>query len=384
MSWKEKTVEQSREEFVLAALCGEQSISELCRRAGISRPTAYKWIRRYQAGESLSDRSHITRGHPNRTPPETEALILETRIQHPTWGGRKLVRYLQDKGYQDLPAASTATAILKRGGYISPEESKSHIPYCRFQREEPNQLWQMDFKGHFAMANGGRCHPLTMSDDCSRKLLCLDAYDNERWPSVERSLLRVFSEYGLPDAILSDNGPPWTSHTNGYTPYEVWMMQLGILPIHGRPLHPQTQGKEERFHRTLKEDVLKRYTIHDLAEAQSIFDRYREEYNEERPHAAIHYDVPEKHYHSSTRKLPGTWGEPEYDAGATLRKVNYKGYLSIQRRRYYLSESFIGKYVELLSLPKNRIQVCYGTYKIAEIDLSEKLFISRKICPKNL
>ena len=121
----------------------------------------------------------------------------------------RLIRYLQDKGYQNLPAASTATEILKRGGRISPEESEAHKPYRRFQKEEPNQLWQMDFKGHFAMADGRRCHPLTMSDDCSRKLLCLDAYDNERWKSVERSLLRVFSEYGLPDAILSDNGPPW-------------------------------------------------------------------------------------------------------------------------------------------------------------------------------
>lgn len=384
MSWKEKTVEQSREEFVLAALCGEDSISELCRKAGISRPTAYKWIRRYQAGEPLSDRSHTTRDHPNRTPPETEALILEARTQHPTWGGRKLIRYLQDKGYQNLPAASTATEILKRGGRISPEESEAHKPYRRFQKEEPNQLWQMDFKGHFAMADGRRCHPLTMSDDCSRKLLCLDAYDNERWKSVERSLLRVFSEYGLPDAILSDNGPPWADHTNGYTPYEIWMMQLGILPMHGRALHPQTQGKEERFHRTLKEDVLKRYTIRDLVEAQSIFDHYREEYNVERPHAALNYDVPEKHYRSSARKLPSTWGEPEYDAGATLRKVNCKGYLSIQKHRYYLSESFAGKYVELFFRSENKVRVCYGAYKIAKINLSEKLFISRKIYPRDL
>lgn len=384
MSWKEKTVEQSREELVLAALSGEESISELCRRAGISRPTAYKWIQRYQAGEPLSDRSHRSRGHPNRTPPEMETLILETRTQHPTWGGRKLVRYLHDKGYQNLPAPSTATAILKRGGRISPEESEAHTPYCRFQREEPNQLWQMDFKGHFAMADGGRCHPLTMSDDCSRKLLCLDAYDNERWKSVEQSLLRVFSEYGLPDAILSDNGPPWADHTSGYTPYEVWMMQLGILPIHGRAMHPQTQGKEERFHRTLKEDILKRYTLHNLAEAQSVFDQYREEYNTERPHAAIDYDVPEKHYRVSQRKLPSAWGEPEYDAGATLGKVNCKGYLSIQKHRYYLSESFAGKYVELLFRPENKVHVCYGAYKIAKIDLEEKLFVSRKIYPRNL
>lgn len=377
-------MEQSREEFVLAALSGEESISQLCRRYGISRPTGYKWIQRYQAGERLSDRSRRPRGHPNRTSPEMEALILETRTQHPTWGGRKLVRYLQEKGYQDLPAASTATAILKREGRITPEDSAAHRPYRRFQKEEPNALWQMDFKGHFAMTDGTRCHPLTMSDDCSRKLLCLDAYDNERWESVEQSLLRVFSEYGLPDAILSDNGTPWGNHVNGYTPFEVWMMQLGILPMHGRPQHPQTQGKEERFHRTLKEDVLMRQTIQNLSEAQQIFDAYREEYNLERPHAALDYDVPEKHYHRSARELPSTWGEPEYDSGATLRKISHRGYLTIQGHRYYLSESFIGKYVQLHFRAKDMVNVYYGAYKIAKIDLSERLFVSRKIYPGNL
>lgn len=382
MSWKEKTVEQSRMEFVAAAVSGEKSISELCREYGISRPTAYKWMERYRTGGTMRDKSHTANRHPNRTCAETEALILQVRAQHPTWGGRKILRYLKERGREDLPAASTATAILKRNGYISPEESAKHTPYIRFQRSEPNQLWQMDFKGHFAMTDGVRCHPLTMTDDCSRKLLCLDAYDNEQWKSVEKSLLRVFSQHGLPDAILSDNGAPWADSCNGYTPYEIWMMQLGILPIHGRPLHPQTQGKEERFHRTLKEDVLKRYAIPNLTEAQRIFDDYLVEYNTERPHAALDYDVPEKRYRVSSRPLPDAWGEPEYDTGRTLRKVNCKGYLSIQSHRYYLSESFAGKLLELCFTPGDLVDVCYGKYRIARIDLSEQLFVSRKIYPR--
>ncbi len=384
MSWKEQTVERSRLEFVVTAISGERSISQLCREYGISRPTGYKWIERYMAGEGLRDRDHTARKQPNRTPPEVEELILTVRAKHPTWGGRKIVRYLQDKGYQQLPAASTATAILKRHGMILPEESAKHKPYTRFERQEPNQLWQMDFKGHFAMANGERCHPLTMTDDCSRMLLCLDAYGNEQWKVVEKSLLRVFHEYGLPDPILSDNGPPWSDNENGYTPYEIWMMQLGILPIHGRPLHPQTQGKEERFHRILKEDILKRRAILDMEEAQQIFDAYRLEYNTERPHAAIGYDVPQRYYRASKRRLPDTWGEPEYDAGLTLRKVNYKGYLSIQQHRYYLSESFAGKYLALFPRPDDIIDICYGAYRIASIDLSERLFSSRKIYPFKL
>ncbi len=379
MPWKEKTVKETRLEFVMAAISGERSLSELCREYNISRPTGYKWIERYKAGESLNDKSHSTRTQPNRTAPETESLILETRERHPTWGGRKIIRYLREKGNEKLPAASTATAILKRNGLISAEESAKHRAYIRFEREAPNELWQMDFKGHFEMTDGARCHPLTMSDDCSRKLLCLDAYDNEQWKSVEKSLLKVFSEYGLPDSMLSDNGAPWGNSSQGYTPYEIWMMQLGILPIHGRALHPQTQGKEERFHRTLKEDVIKRHAIQDLKEAQRIFDSYREEYNTERPHAAIDYDVPEKHYRASKRQLPKSWGEPEYDTGVTLRKVNCKGYLSVQKHRYYLSESFIGKRLELRFCPEDMVDICYGKYCIAKIDLNEKLFVSRKI-----
>ena len=372
-------MEKSRLEFVVEALAGEKSMSQLCREYEVSRPTGYKWLRRYQAGEPLRDQSHASRRHPNRTPPEVEALLVAARNRHPTWGGRKLVRYLEDQGYSGLPAASTATEILRRHGLISPEESEKHTPYRRFQMERPNQLWQMDFKGHFALTNGTRCHPLTISDDHSRRLLCLDAYDNERWPSVQGSLLRVFQENGLPEAILSDNGPPWGDNANGYTPYEVWMMQLGILPIHGRPLHPQTQGKEERFHRTLKEDVLKRCALADLLQAQTVFDAYRAEFNQERPHAALGYDVPDRHYTPSPRPLPGSWGEPEYDAGLTLRRVNSKGYLSIQGRRYYLSEAMIGKYVELRFRPDNMVDLCYGPFRIASIDLSERLFRSRKI-----
>lgn len=372
-------MEKSRLEFVVEALAGEKSMSQLCREYEVSRPTGYKWLRRYQAGEPLRDQSHASRRHPNRTPPEVEALLVAARNRHPTWGGRKLVRYLEDQGYSGLPAASTATEILRRHGLISLEESEKHTPYRRFQMERPNQLWQMDFKGHFALTDGTRCHPLTISDDHSRRLLCLDAYDNERWPSVQGSLLRVFQENGLPEAILSDNGPPWGDNANGYTPYEVWMMQLGILPIHGRPLHPQTQGKEERFHRTLKEDVLKRCAFADLLQAQTVFDAYRAEFNQERPHAALGYDVPDRHYTPSPRPLPGSWGEPEYDAGLTLRRVNSKGYLSIQGRRYYLSEAMIGKYVELRFRPDNLVDLCYGPFRIASIDLSERLFRSRKI-----
>ena len=144
----------------------------------------------------------------------------------------------------------------------------AHTPYKRFEMSHPNDMWQMDYKGHFAMVNGERCHPLTMIDDHSRFSLCIDASSNEQWIPTRESLVRVFREYGMPKAILCDNGSPWSDNTNGYTPFEIWMIQMDVLPIHGRPIHPQTQGKDERFHRTLKEDLLNRTPIRDLEHAQ--------------------------------------------------------------------------------------------------------------------
>lgn len=379
MPWGEKTVKQNREEFVCAAITKEKSISELCRGYSITRKTGYKWIARFNEGESFGDRSHAALNRTNKTSAAIEEVILDERGKHPTWGARKLRRSLVDKGYDSLPAPSTITAILHRNGRIDPEESEKHAPYIRFEREAPNQLWQMDFKGDFAMRNGDRCHPLTILDDHARFLIVLDAKGNERYDGVYASLSRVFAEYGLPDAILCDNGKPWGDSKNAYTNFEVWMMQLGILPIHGHPRHPQTQGKDERFHRTLKGDLLSRVSMSDLFHAQSEFDQYRYSYNNERPHNALNLDVPGKHYHPSKKALPEQLKEPLYDSGQILRKVNYKGYISINRHRYYISEAMIGKYLSLHYANDYIVDLRYGSFKIGAINLEERICISKHI-----
>lgn len=379
MPWKEETVEQQRTNFIILANEENCNFSALCRQFGITRRTGYKWLERYQQGKSLGNQSRAPCFRPRQTPAETEELILSVRITHPTWGPRKILRHLVDRGNEGLPVPSTIASILKRNGFVSPEQSICHTPFKRFERDSPNDLWQMDFKGHFGMCDGNRCHPLTIKDDHSRNLLCLDAYDNEQWSSVKGSLNRVFQEYGLPDSILCDNGKPWGDSKQGYTPFELWMMQMDVLPIHGRPLHPQTQGKEERFHRTLNEDILKRIPIQNLDHAQEVFDAYRVEFNTERPHGALNLDVPAKHYRKSSKRMPEKLSEPEYDNGKTLRKVNYKGYISVQKHRYYLSETFIDKYIELMPVGENILALCYGNFIIAKIDLAEELFISRKI-----
>lgn len=379
MPWKEETVEDQRRTFCVRADEFGCNFSALCREFRISRATGYKWLKRYREGGSMSDQSRAPLLSPRKTDGATESLLLSVRQGHPTWGARKILRYLENKGNTGLPAASTVSAILKRNGYVTPEESASHVAFKRFQRDAPNDLWQMDFKGHFGMLDGKRCHPLTMKDDHSRQLLCLDAYENERWDNVKRSLERVFDENGLPRAILCDNGAPWADNHQGYTPFELWMMQMDVLPIHGRPLHPQTQGKEERFHRTLNEDLIKRTPIRNLVHAQQLFDAYRLEFNTERPHSALKLDVPAVHYKKSDRRVPKELKDPEYDVGKTLRKVNCKGYISIHRHRYYLSETFIGKYLELVPKDGNIIELCYGDFVIAHIDTNERSFLSRRI-----
>lgn len=379
MPWKEETVEKQRTNFIILANEEGCNFSALCRQFNITRKTGYKWLERYRQGLSLGDQSKAPHFRPRQTPAEIESLILSVRSNHPTWGARKILRYLADKGNNGLPVPSTAASILKRNGFVAPEQSACHTAFKRFEWDAPNDLWQMDYKGHFAMCDGNRCHPLTMKDDHSRNLLCLDAHENERWDNVKASLLRVFRENGLPNTILCDNGSPWGNSKQGYTPFELWMMQMDVLPIHGRPMHPQTQGKEERFHRTLNEDVLKRIPIRDLAHAQEVFDAYRVEFNTERPHNALNLDVPAKHYRKSSRAMPEQLHEPEYDTGKTLRKVNFKGYISIQQNRYYLSESFIGKYIELIPVEENVVALCYGNFVIAKINLAEQLFVSRRI-----
>jgi transposase InsO family protein len=380
MPWKEKTVEQSRTEFVSEVLSKEKSLSRLCIEYGITRTTGYKWLRRAGSGEALSDRPRGCPSHPGKTSAEVEELILEERGRHPAWGARKLKRRLEDRGYKGLPAQSTICEILKRNGMVTPEESAAHIPYTRFEKEHPNDMWQTDFKGDFGLLDSSRCHPLTVLDDCSRFAICLEAKANEQAQGVFDSFRRIFLEYGLPGSILCDNGPPWgDSKPGAITLFDVWMMHLGILPIHIRPRRPQTQGKDERFHLTLKREVLARELFQDISQAQHRFDIWRDEYNNERPHEAIGLDVPSKRYRKSKREMPSTVREPEYDEGRDVRKVNYKGYISIRGHRYYLTEALAEKLIELRPVSQTHVGLYYGGFRVALIDLNEQVFTSRRI-----
>jgi len=345
---------------------------ELCKRFGISPKTGYKWLRRYQSDGSggLQERSRRPHHSPEQTDENIEHAIIALRGKHPDWGGRKLRRRLLDLGYCDVPAPSTITDVLRRHGLLDRVLAGQVRDYQRFEHPYPNGLWQMDFKGHFAL-DRGRCHPLTVLDDHSRFNLALRACRNEQGVTVQGELTGTFQHYGLPERMLVDNGSPWGNDTQSQiTPLTVWLMRLGIGVTHARPYHPQTLGKDERFHRTLKREVLSHTVFHHLDQCQHRFDQWREIYNLERPHEALELDVPAQHYKPSRRTFPETLPPIEYGPGETVRKVQAKGELFYRGQVYRIPKALRGYPVALRPTGQDGIlTVCFCQTQVAEIDL---------------
>ena len=312
MPWREVTEMSLREEFVQLAMQAGSNRRELCRRFGISAKTGYKWLARY-AGEGASGLQNRSR-RPRRSPARTEADIERALIRlrqdsRNCWGARKLARLLADGGAGPRLAPSTVTGILRRAGLIGNQGSAASPRWQRFERSAPNELWQMDFKGNFPLLTRARCHPLTVLDDHSRFSLVLKACANERAETVRESLRAAFRRYGLPAEMLMDNGAPWgCDREHPFTALSLWLIRLGIRVTHGRPYHPQTQGKDERFHRTLKFELLRHFNFTTLSHCQQEFDRFRDRYNLRRPHDALGLATPASRYRPSpiafTESLP--------------------------------------------------------------------------------
>lgn len=378
--WGERTVKMNREEFVRRVIAQEKSKSELCREYGISRPTGDKWLKRNETGEGYKDRSRAPFHTPNKLNDETETLIIEARKKEPAIGATKIHRMLSNKGKTGLPCISTVNAVLKRNNLITLEASRAATPCRRFEKEAPNVMWQTDFKGHYAMGNGERCHPLSVIDDHSRFCLCADAKLNEQRDGVEESFRKIFKEYGMPEILLCDNGNPWgTSQSTGYTLFELWLMELGILTVHIRPRHPQTQGKTEKFNRSFKDERLKFYVPSDLKDADRQRTEYRNFYNNERPHFALDLDVPAQHYVPSKRVYPKKIKDWEYGSEHELRKIKSTGFLTYGGQGYFLSEAFGGKTIAIKpSSKEGYLNLFYRQFRIARIDLKERTVVSRR------
>ena len=361
-----------RRELVMFAL-DNANISLLSRNYDISRKTAYKWIKRYiqEGDEGLSDRSRRPLYSPMKTPPLLERAALAVRKDHSTWGGRKIRARLMAIGYEDVPSASTITEILHRNGKIFAEESQKHRSWKSFEYEEPNDLWQIDFKGHFPMKKG-RCHPLTILDDHSRFSIGLRACTDEKRTTVHGELEDVFNTYGLPERILFDNGSPWGGRTRReYTRLAAWLIRLGIRVIHSQAYHPQTLGKDERFHRTLKAELLSGREFSDIEQSQASFDSWRECYNFERPHEALNMATPAEIYKPSSKEMPESLPEIEYGPDDYVRKVQSVGEIHFKGREFIVGRAFRGEPVAVRVTTEDGVfRVFYCGEMIKKIDLN--------------
>ncbi len=371
MPWKEVSIVSLRKEFVMLALQPGANRRELCRRFDISAKTGYKWLKRYveEGEQGLSDQSRRPVSSPHHTPAHLEQAAVELRRKH-HWGGRKLARRLKELGYTNIPKPSTFTRILHRHGLITPEASAHHRAFQRFVHPEPNDLWQMDFKGHFAIITG-RCHPLTVLDDHSRFNLTLHACANEQGRTVKHALTETFRRYGLPEQMLLDNGAPWGSDTkHRLTPLTVWLMRLGIHVIHARPYHPQTLGKDERFHRTLNHELIKRHVFRDLRHCQRRFDWWRDVYNLERPHESLDMDVPTHHYRHSPRRFPESLPVIDYLSDDIIRMVQAQGRVHYRGGVYRIPKALRGQPVALRETQRSYLlDVYFCQTAVARIDL---------------
>jgi transposase InsO family protein len=305
-----------RKHFIDAHQRGELSVSELCRRFGISRKTGYKWLERFYGDggddEALRDRSRRPRSHPRAVATWLEEAIVQARQQRPHWGPKKLRAVLVHRNPGvELPAVSTFAKIFRRQGLVRPRRRARRTPPSSAPFgavAAPNALWCVDFKGHFAVGRA-RCHPLTVMDAHSRYLIACLALRRPDAERVRRAFERIFDEFGLPEAIRSDNGPPFASPTaGGLSRLSCWWLKLGIRHERIAPGKPQQNGRHERMHRTLKQETAMPPAC-SLPAQQRAFDRFRRDYNHERPHEALGQQTPASWYEPSRRPLPvPSWG----------------------------------------------------------------------------
>jgi transposase InsO family protein len=363
--------EGSREELCQLALAEGANRRELCRRFKIQPRILYKWLKRYRTlgVGALVDRSRRPQRCPARTDGSLEAAVLAVRRDNPVWGGRKIAASLRRQGLEP-PAPSTITAILRRRG--EPMTAAGAKIWKRFEHAEPNAMWQMDFKGDVPFG-GGQLHPLTVVDDHSRYAVVLQAADNQRRATVQRAVQAAFERYGLPEIILTDNGPPWgDTGERRLTKLGVWLIEHGVAPWHSPPRHPQSHGKNERFNRTLDLELLQRTSFDDLPDAQQAFDAWRHRYNHHRPHDALDLAVPAERYRPSARAFKPEVEPFEYPADDTVRSVDVNGRFSFGDRRFKASKALSGKRIALRPTERGGVfHLVFRDVLLRDLDLNQ-------------
>jgi transposase InsO family protein len=374
MPWDAMSTQDLRFEFVVEASREGANVRQLCRRFGVSPKTGYKWLQRFGAAgkPGLADLGRRPLTCPRRSEVQIETAALAVRKAHPAWGGRKIRRVLWQQGIANPPAPSTITAILRRNGVALGQFGGGAAAFTRFEREEPNDLWQMDFKGHVGLSDASRLHPLTVLDDCSRFAVALKACADQRTETVKAALVEAFRRYGRPSTLITDNGSPWGDGPGSpFTPLGVFLIDQGVRIAHSRPYHPQTLGKDERFHRTLKAEALSGPPFADLAEAARRFERWRHVYNYERPHEALGLATPATRYRASPRDYREAIEPFEYAPDDRLRKVQQHGSISFEGRSARLPKAFKGRQIALRPTDRDGVfEVYYRHQFIAVLDFT--------------
>ena len=375
MSWKETCAMSERKKFVLDVLRDERPMSELCDLYGISRKTGYKWVDRFeQGGEgALADRSHARRPQAHAVAAPLVQRLVQVRRQHPSWGPRKLLAWLQEhERPADWPAASTVGQILSRHGLVSGRRRRAsaaeHLEVSLIQPKAPNELWCTDFKGQFRTLDRYYCHPLTLTDAVSRYVLTCRGLRCQGTETARPWFKRAFREYGLPGAIRSDNGTPFASTgLGGLSRLSVWWIKLGIVPELIAPGCPQQNGRHERMHKTLKAETT-RPPGADLQAQQRKFDRFVDEFNLQRPHEALQQRPPSAVYRASPRPYPSRLASIDYPADYAVRQVRHNGEIKFANQTVFVSEVLRGEPVGLYQVDEHRWWLYFSMVPLGVLD----------------
>jgi transposase InsO family protein len=372
MPWKESSVIEERLRFVVLASRPGANVAELCREFGVSRQTGYTWKKRFHEGgtSQITDRSRRPLHSPTRTAASWEERIVEMRRQWPDWGAPKLHYLLCQRWPGVVPALRTVHRVLDRHGLVHPADRPTPTAWQRFERSQPNQLWQMDFKGPQGFNPGIPVGPLSVQDDHSRYLVALQRLGSTKAVGVQTTLERVFGEVGQPDAMLMDHGTPWWNAASpwGLTELAVWIMERGVQLVFSGLRHPQTQGKVERMHGALQRAVRRRKAD---PEDQAWLDAFRHEYNHLRPHQALSMATPSTRWqpsHLCFQSQPAEW---IYPAHMTAVRLHTQGQLHWGGRRWEISNALRGRTVALERIGERAI-VYYCNTPVRELDLIAK------------
>jgi len=374
MPWQERSTMDQRKQFIADYHRGLQSVTELADRFGISRKTAYKWIDRHEeeGGNGLADRSRRPLSCPHATPQHIVDAVLEARRHHPRWGAKKLLRILRRQDpHAPWPARTTVCDLLKRHDLVPATRRRprlSHPGRPLTPMTEPNEIWTVDFKGQFKTRDGVYCYPLTLVDGFSRYLLACQGLRSTAIALARPIFRRAFEEYGLPRIIRSDNGVPFATTALGrLSLLSVWWIRLGIYPELIEPAHPEQNGRHERMHRTLKAEAT-RPAAANLQAQQTRFNRFRAEYNDDRPHEALDQETPASVYRASPRRLPRTLPPIEYPAHFEVRRVSRNSGIRWNTHWVCVTHTLAGEYVGLEEIDDGLWEVYFGPVPLGRLD----------------